>query len=316
MELDAYLSSLFITGLMCLGGLALMYRGFELRKQRQLMEDTPTEDVESITMGPSEVTGEVVPRAGAAAGVTPGPDHDSAELAGLDVSNTTEYDSIPDENPLPDETGECLRSPFQDERCVVVTWEIEEWDESGDSEGWRTVHEGFEGVRFDLDDGTDTLLIEPSDEAILDLEGDEFDDPVLEVSAVEDPPPRVRAYIDQHPFLSPSNQPFSEMLDVGNTHGDRRYYEALLTPGEDAYVFGTVQPRDGEDRSTVNPENAVIRSVSFDDDYDEPMFLISNKPEDQLVDDRRWVMWRVPAGALAAAAGFVGFVWLLANPVL
>jgi hypothetical protein len=39
------------------GGAGLVATGFRRRKQRTLMRDTPTEDVESIAVGPSEVTG-------------------------------------------------------------------------------------------------------------------------------------------------------------------------------------------------------------------------------------------------------------------
>ncbi|WP_254837774.1 DUF3592 domain-containing protein [Natronomonas marina] len=53
----AWLAGVGCALVVALGGLGLVKTGFTRRKQRTLMRDTPTEDVEALSVGPSEVKG-------------------------------------------------------------------------------------------------------------------------------------------------------------------------------------------------------------------------------------------------------------------
>ena len=57
-ELDGDLLMLLVIGFA--GGLYLVYEGFKLRRQRRLMEDTPTSTIQSVSIGPVEVKGDAV----------------------------------------------------------------------------------------------------------------------------------------------------------------------------------------------------------------------------------------------------------------
>jgi hypothetical protein len=90
---------------------------------------------------------------------------------------------------------------------------------------------------------------------------------------------------------------------LGQQEGDRRYHQHLLKPGEEVYVYGTVHPRD--DWAAPNrPEHMEVRKA---DERDEPMFLVSDRPQEDLVRSRTFGLWRIPAGLLAALVG----IWML-----
>lgn len=228
-------------------GLWLVYVGFKRRKQRALMNDTPTEQVESLSMGPSELTGVAVTE-----------DH-AAETA-----------------------------PFTDDKCVVAEWEIEEYDDSnGDDDpgGWQTVETGLRTTPFYVDDGTGTALVRPHEDATYELAEEDWT--TVEVDSSNDGPAPVRQFVERNGIGYPTGG--------SGRDGDRRYKQNLIEPAEDVYVFGTVQPHDGA-TGTSNADNLVIEKVGEDDSRMEPMFMIADEPEQELVSDRRWALWRLPVG--------------------
>jgi len=57
---DAWIAGALCALVITAGGVGLIRTGFSRRKQRILMRDTPTEDVESMAVGPSEVKGSAI----------------------------------------------------------------------------------------------------------------------------------------------------------------------------------------------------------------------------------------------------------------
>lgn len=259
---EAYFYAVLISGIAFLGGLAMIADGFRLRRQRELMQDTPTEDIESASVGPTEVAGVAVPV----------------------------------DDPIP--------APFTDDECVLATWKIEEWDEAGKSSSWDTVGDGVEAVPFSVDDGTGRLRVEADESATYELEG--MEEPTLEVGVEETEPAPVTRFLGREDTPGAPVESVLSGLDVGKKHGDRRYYQALVEPGEEVYVFGTARARD--EPAPTNASNLVIRDAPDDE---EPMYMISDRPERELVDDRRWVMWRLPVGAVVSTLGLGGLILLL-----
>lgn len=241
-------------------GAWLLYRGLTLRKQRELMESTPTTDVWHLDVGPAEING---------------------------TAKTVE--------------GETLRAPFTDESCLAAEWEIEEWSESGKHSSWKTVGSGTVSVSaFEVEDETGTLLVRP-DGAEFDI--DALAEETIEVGGSDEPPEAIREFLSLDSTPGASNQPLIEALDWGQQHGDRRYHQHLLKPGEEVYVYGTVHPR-GDWAAPTNPDHMEIRKA---DERDEPMFLVSDRPESDLVRSRTFGVWRIPVGLLVALVG----VWFL-----
>jgi hypothetical protein len=266
-EFDTFLFLLVLSGGALIGGLGLIWRGFQLREQRTLLEDFPTEDVESISMGPSEVSGtaRAHPESGA------------------------------------------MRAPFTTEDCLVAEWEVEEYQEDDDGGNWYTVEEGVETTPFVLDDGTGTLEVRPGDSTTFDLE---HTDETLRVDQDRTPPEPIAEFIQTTPGLDPADDPMLGVLDAGTQTGDRKYHQNLLPPDHHALVFGTVQPR-METRGPDNPDAACIKPVPEDEGEREPMFLISDQTEDELIDERKWALLRLPAGAALSAIGLWGLLALL-----
>ena len=281
MAVDDALGGLVVSGMLVVVGGLLMRNAFERRRQRQLIAETPTEDVESVSIGPSEVTGLAVP----------------ADAA--------------------------IPAPFSDDDCLVAQWTVEQFYEDDDSSGWRTVASGVEYVPFYVDDGTGRLLVEPDEDVVYDIRSGT--EPTFEVRRSQEPPAAVRRFFEGRPF-SPLESLRSSFglhsgFDVGDgfrfgsggrREGDRRYEQHLIRPGEQVYVFGTVQRRDGA-RSAVNAENLCIKRVPAGDEDLEPLFMIADSPEARLRDDRRFALLWFPVGALLATAGVGGVVLVLSS---
>lgn len=252
-----------------LGGAWLIRKGFRRRKQRELMADTPTEEAESLSMGPSEISG--VARTG-------------------------------DREPLP--------APFTDEGCVIAEWCVKEYDEdAGDDDGsWQTVGSGLDGMPFLVDDGTGEAQVRPNVDPV--YEFDEGSETTVRVDVEDTPPAPIRSFIDRSPGVDPVT--ISEG-GAGTSDGDRRYHQRLIRPEEDVYVFGTVQPR-GDAASTSNVENLYVGPVQ-DGSAEEPMFMIANEPESELIAERRWALWRLPVGILALTGATGLFVAIFGPPI-
>ena len=241
-------------------GAWLLYRGLTLRRQRKLMENTPTTDVWHLDLGPAEINGTARPV-----------------------------------------EGETLRAPFTDEPCLAAEWEIEEWDESGKHSSWHTEGRGTVSVSaFAVEDETGSILVRP-DGATFDI--DELAEDTIEVGGPDDPPQPIREFLSSDATPGTSDRPLVESLDWGKQEGDRRYHQHLLKPGEEVYVYGTVHPR-GDWGPPNRPEHMEIRKA---DERDEPMFLISDRPQEDLVRSRTFALWRIPVGLVVALVG----IWML-----
>jgi hypothetical protein len=249
-----------------LGGLYLVWVGFKRWRQRTLIRDTPTEQAQSLSIGPSEITGTAVP--------TP-------------------------DGPMP--------APFSDEDCVVADYEIKEYDTSGDDSSWDTIDSGVLSCPFFVDDGTGKVLVRPHDDATYDLDPDDWTTTYVD-SSVSGPEPVQRFVEYQDDLDYPS--------DASGQSNDRKYRQNLIRADESVYVFGTVKNRDSA-YIPDNPDNAdrlVVEKIT-DDSMQEPMYLISDDTEQNLVSRRRWALWRAPVGGLFVVFGFA-LILLIVAPLL
>jgi len=250
------------------GGFWLIWRGFQLRRQRTLLQDFPTEDLESVSMGPSQVSGTV--------------------------------------EPTPD--GGAITAPFTDDDCVAAEWTVEEWraekDEDDVNQGdWYTIEDDAGGTEFMVDDGTGTLEIRPGESTTFDLE---HTAETIQVDKNEQPPKPIQQFIDANPDVNLPGEGLLDPSEEGRT-GDRKYRQHILKPGQEAVVFGTVQPHDST-AGTDNAANACIKSVPEGQEEREPMFMISDQSRKELVNERKYALALLPIGAAVVAGGVWGLL--------
>jgi len=191
-----------------------------------------------------------------------------------------------DEGPFP--------APFSRNRCVVAEYEIEQYEEDDDDDGgsWQTIEEDTLHVPFTVDDGTGEVLVRPHDEATYDL--DPEDETEVYVDSSDRGPEPIREFVRNHESLDfPS--------DSSGKENDRKYRQNLVLADESVYVFGTVQERDGVERAGSEADRLVVENVE-DEAMREPMFLISDDEQADLIDRRKWALWRLPVGGLFLAA--------------
>ena len=208
--------------------------------------------------------------------LTPGP----AEVVG-----TAEQS---DEGPLP--------APFSEESCLVAEWEIEEWEESGKHSSWRTEGRGTVTTPFYVDDGTDRVLVRPS-EATVDLS---VRRETTRVGVDEEPPEPIRRFLSLDSTPGDPNEALIKALDWGKQVGDRKYHQRLLRPGDEVYVHGTATRVGAE---TFGANDFELVTTADDGHPDAELFLVADSTEAELLADRRdWLLY-AGAGLLSAVAG-------------
>lgn len=148
-------------GLLCAlvlagGGVGLIKTGFTRRKQRLLMRDTPSQDVEALAVGPSEVKGSALAADG-------------------------------DPMPAPFSEDDCVVASYE-----IEQWD--DGDGENDSAGWETVRRDVLHTPFHVDDGTGRVLVEPHDEATFDLDPEDWETTYVD-SADEGPAP-IRRFVE------------------------------------------------------------------------------------------------------------------------
>lgn len=186
-----------------------------------------------------------------------------------------------------------LEAPITGRNGTFVAWKVEEWDERGDTDTWRNLAHGIASVPFAVDDDTAAIRIDPgdvhesagkwtqvtgvaaSDGVVVDDVLAEFDTfPVEEkVEREGTTPAHIRTFHAKTSGLEDaSDSSYAEVIDVGRKHGDRRYREQVIEPGEDVYVFGAVEGRD-DDREHLHPDRAEIVPP------DDGVMIVSNQSE-------------------------------------
>jgi len=247
-----WIGTLFIPVGVVAGGWYI-WVGFKRRKQRELMRDTPTEEAESLSVGPSEITGTAVM-----------------------------------------EDRERMRAPFTTHDCVAAKYEIQQFEEDdGDGDGtWKTIEEGIRHTPFYVDDGTGSVLVRPDDDATYDLDPDDW--MTVYVDSSERGPGPVQRFVQQSDEVDfPAHR-------EGNDH-DRKYRQNLILVEESAYVFGTAHPREDVPAGADNADRLVIERTGGV--LTEPMFMLSDDAEQDLIDRRKFALWRLPFGVMFVLAG-------------
>jgi hypothetical protein len=243
-------------GIGVLAGAWLVWLGFKRWRQRNLMKNTPTESVQALSIGPSEIKGTAV----------------------------TE-----NRDPLP--------APFTSEECVLAKYEVKEYDDDDDDSGgsWKTVEEDTVFNPFHVDDGTGSVLIKPHEETTYELDPEDWTETYVDSSARG--PDRIQNFVRQHPDLG-----FPD--DRSGKDNDRKYRQNLIRDGESVYIFGTTQTREVESGYGASNEDRLVVKKVEDDGMREPMYLISDDEEEDLVGRRRFALWRLPVGVVFFGAAF------------
>ncbi|MDS0284514.1 hypothetical protein [Haloarcula onubensis] len=221
-------------------------------------------------------------------------------------------------------------SPIKGKESTLSAWEVEEWDERGDSEMWETRATGVYTTPFELDDGTGRVRVNIGDYVSDPSSGTGVDEiqlgPIdvdrflangvtvdnvlasLEGFSVEtsvppdaEPPERIETFIQAEAGVATQTDSITNILDFGNKHGERRYYEGTLSPSDDIYLLGEV--RAAQDATyPLKPENVIVTVP------DSGQLIISDKSEKELVDSFSQYKYAYVVTILAAVTGLVAVV--------
>lgn len=191
-----------------------------------------------------------------------------------------------------------MNAPFSDDECLLAEWEIEEWDTSGKHSSWTTRGSGTLAVPFEIDDGTDSIRVDPTG-ADIELSG-EYE--TVEVGIDEHPPTAVRRFVELDSTPGEASGSLLSALELGNKTGDRKYHQRIVRPGEACYVHGTATR--AESREFGDRSHEIRRSVD-DGHADADLFLVSDSTEADLLSSRRDAELRLAGGVLGTILGVV-----------
>lgn len=171
-----------------------------------------------------------------------------------------------------------LKAPLSGKDCLAYEYTVEQY-EPGDQGSREIVDSGSSDAVFAVDDGTDVAAIKP-DGADLVVDWD-----VVEPGEGEGTP-RPQS----------GNEPSAAREIAGALAGSeqRTYKEKLIRPGEDIYVFG---------EASTHAE----QGVKLIEEGDNPVYLISNKPEDEIAESfSTWYKLKLPIGLIFSAGCYYG----------
>lgn len=133
-----------------------------------------------------------------------------------------------------------VRSPFTETPCLAYEYVVEEKRQSnskhGTSTNWVTIASGDEYVPFSLDDGSDSVLIEPP--------GADFrlgEDDRIDVDGGTAPPDPIANFIERTDDVDCQNDSLDLRLFELKTGRDRRFRERRLDVGAAVHVLGTAR---------------------------------------------------------------------------
>lgn len=241
-----------------------MYKGWQRRRRYQLVRDTPTETPETAGHG------------------------DTVLLTGVARG-----------------TGD-VTAPVSGDEALLATWAIQEWqDESSQLKYWTPEARGLRTDGFRIEsDGSAVEFPARTDEATTDdltslvgydvvtglatddalVEVAEFDT-VEEVPQADDPPERLRDLERRVGLDEPDAG--TTLIDLGRTHGTRRYREAVLDDGDGVTIRGTVT---APERPGASPTLSIP---------EEGPAIVSDLDADALASRYRWAYWKQFYGSIA-----------------
>jgi len=224
-------------------------------------------------------------------------------------------------------TDTSFDSPIKSEESVLSAWEVEEWDERGDSEMWETRATGVYTSPFALDDGTGSVRVDIGDHVSDEAAGTGISE--IQVGAVDidrflsngvtvnnvlaaldsfsvetsvppdqEPPERIAEFVRGEATVSAQTDSITNVLDIGTKHGERRYYEGTLTPDDDIYLLGHARATETATHP-LKPKDVVVTPSD-----DEPL-IISDKSEAELADTFGQYKFAYAGAAIAAVVGVV-----------
>lgn len=212
--------------------------------------------------------------------------------------------------------------------AAVEVWEVEEWDERGDGARWKTLALGVDGGEFVLetDDGEEVVVDVPTESsgsfslpesvlstgmagvAVGDLAVEVERMPHVQVDPESGTPDRIRSFVHSHRDVDTQSGSITNLIDIGNAHGERRYHSQTIGEGDSVYVLGHAHL----DPDATHPPRPEHVTVGADPDGDTPT-IVSTLRENRLIAKGR-TRSRV-AGAVAALALLAGLA-LLWGPYL
>jgi hypothetical protein len=175
----------------------------------------------------------------------------------------------------PTDDGSVLRSPITGADALATYVNVERYSsggggETGSSGSWKTIYENTESVPLLVDDGTGEVRVELPENGALNVEQDR-----TRVGGGDEPPERIRQFVEREEAVDEADRG-EGLLSTGER---RRYSEGMIEPGEDVYVLGRATETAGWDGG----------GYVIDGPTDSGEFILSDKSEEQLITEAKWL---------------------------
>jgi len=198
----------------------------------------------------------------------------------------------------PADDADPMESPITAADSLTTHVEIEKYQSSNQGGGsWKTIHEEQRSIPFLVDDGTGKVRVEPPSDGTANVEQIQ-----TTVGGGEEPPEPIRRFVEQEAEVEAAARFDLGLLSVGER---RRYSEGVIEPGEEVYVLG---------RAREKQAGWGDRAYVIDEPTETGDFILSDKSEEDLIQEGRWssaLMFGF--GGLCAVVGvaFAALPWLV-----
>ena len=101
----------------------------------------------------------------------------------------------------------------------------------------------------------------------------------------------------------------TNLVDIGNAHGDRRFSQGTIRAGDEVYLLGYARPRDGDERERAADDPVSVRLrpgstvVTPPPEGEDGAFIVSERDEQRLLSESRWGRAVLVAGLFAVVVG-------------
>jgi hypothetical protein len=198
----------------------------------------------------------------------------------------------------PTDEGAVLNSPIERANALATYVKIEEWEHSNQSGGnWKTKHEKTQVVPMIVEDDTGQVRVDlPRDGDLI------VEETQTEVAGGEEPPEAVRRYVEGERSVDERDQYDLGPISLGDR---RRYSEGWIEPGEEVYVLGNAREKEADWGERV---------FVIDEPDDSDTFVLSDKSEDDLIQEGKWggrILLAIGGFIIVIGALFTVIPWVI-----
>lgn len=197
--------------------------------------------------------------------------------------------------------GTPLTEPLCDDRCLLSKWRVEQYssDVNDADPPWKKIASGTDATPFVLEGDSGRVSVDPS-EATLDFSADNVTE-VARLRPNEDRSEHIQSLLEETE-VSRIQKP--ESPQESPVHGERRFLQWTVAPGEELFVHGNAVQESESDIPSAGGQFVIQSSGRAG-------AIVSPEPRDAVLEKRSGAVRRTIGGVILIVGGFAGAAHVL-----